>query len=317
MFLFLHHLELCAPLFLLVALGWASVKIGLFDAKVASGLGSFTFKLLMPVLLFKMMSGFADMPPIDLRVLVAFFGTSAVVYFLGRLFYSRVFGTDAAGTTVLAIAGVYGNNVLLGIPIVETSLGLSAMPTVSILLILTVTSWWAVAIASVEIGRYGRIKSLRDVTKPMLKVFRTPVVLGIVAGILWSLTGLHLPDFLQKSVNMVASSSSPICLIVVGMSLAQYKLSAGLAKELSTTAVKLIAQPLLVWCAARLLNLGELETHACVVLAAMPVAVNVFLMSQQFHSEEGAVSNGMLVSTALSALTVPVMLTILGVAPNL
>lgn len=157
---------------------------------------------------------------------------------------------------------------------------------------------------------------MRDVTKPMLKVFRTPVVLGIVAGILWSLTGLHLPDFLQKSVNMVALSSSPICLIVVGMSLAQYKLSAGLAKELSTTAVKLIVQPLLVWCAARFLNLGEMETHACVVLAAMPVAVNVFLMSQQFHSEEGAVSNGMLVSTALSALTVPMMLAILGVAPN-
>ena len=127
--LLLHHIALCAPLFLLVALGWASVKIGMFDAKVSSGLGRFTFKLLMPVLLFKLMSGFADMPPVDWRVLVAFFGSCAVVYLAGRFYYGRVFRTDAAGTTVLAMAGIFGNNVQLGVPIVEASLGPEAMPT--------------------------------------------------------------------------------------------------------------------------------------------------------------------------------------------
>ena len=62
-----------APLFLLVALGWGSVKIGLFTNEVTKALGHFTFRLLMPVMLFKLMSGFADMPPVDWRILIAFF----------------------------------------------------------------------------------------------------------------------------------------------------------------------------------------------------------------------------------------------------
>lgn len=62
------------------------------------------------------------------------------------------------------------------------------------------------------------------------------------------------------------------------------------------------------------MDLGEMETNACVVLSSLPVAINVFLMSQDFGAEEGAASNAIFVSTFLSALTVPLVLTILGVA---
>ena len=113
--LFLHHVALCAPLFLLVALGWGSVKIGLFTNEVTKALGRFTFRLLMPVMLFKLMSGFADMPPVDWRILIAFFASCAIIYAMGRSFFKHVFKTDAAATTVLAMAGIFGNNVQLGV----------------------------------------------------------------------------------------------------------------------------------------------------------------------------------------------------------
>lgn len=109
--LFLHHVALCAPLFLLVALGWGSVKIGLLTNEVTKALGRFTFRLLMPVMLFKLMSGFADMPPVDWRILIAFFASCTIIYAIGRSFFKHVFKTDAAATTVLAMAGIFGNNV--------------------------------------------------------------------------------------------------------------------------------------------------------------------------------------------------------------
>lgn len=76
--LFFHHLELCAPLFLLVFLGWGTVKVGMFDKAVSSGLSKFVFKLLMPVMLFQMMSHLSEMPPVDWRVLIAFFGSCII-----------------------------------------------------------------------------------------------------------------------------------------------------------------------------------------------------------------------------------------------
>ena len=314
--LFLHHVALCAPLFLLVALGWGSVKIGLFTSEVTKALGRFTFRLLMPVMLFKLMSGFADMPPVDWRILIAFFASCAIIYAMGRSFFKHVFKTDAAATTVLAMAGIFGNNVQLGVPIVQVSLGNEAIPAISLIIIFNVLLLWTVAIASVEFGRTGSIGNWRSAAAPMLRVFKNPIVLGILIGSAWSFTGIKLPDFLEKSVELVAMSTTPMCLMVVGMGLAQHSFRAALTKGSIITAVKLVLQPLLVWIIAKILGLGTLETNAVVLMASLPVAINIYLMAQDFKAEEGAASNSIFVSTFLSALTVPLTLTLLGAAPQ-
>lgn len=229
--LFLHHVALCAPLFLLVALGWGSVKIGLFTNEVTKALGRFTFRLLMPVMLFKLMSGFADMPPVDWRILIAFFASCAIIYAMGRSFFKHVFKTDAAATTVLAMAGIFGNNVQLGVPIVQVSLGNEAIPAISLIIIFNVLLLWTVAIASVEFGRTGSVGNWRSAATPMLRVFKNPIVLGILIGSAWSFTGIKLPDFLEKSVELVAMSTTPMCLMVVGMGLAQHSFRAALTNS--------------------------------------------------------------------------------------
>ena len=71
-------------------------------------------------------------------------------------------------------------------------------------------------------------------------------------------------------------------------------------------------QPALVFFFCRLIGLGELETNAATLLAALPVAINLYIMSNEFNSEEGAASNSIFVSTLVSAATVPLTLTLLG-----
>lgn len=83
--MFLFHFKLCLPLFLLVLIGWGLIKIRLFDKTTTGVLSGFTFRFLMPVLLFQLMSGLSEMPAVDWRVLIAFFGSCIVIYCLGRL----------------------------------------------------------------------------------------------------------------------------------------------------------------------------------------------------------------------------------------
>lgn len=317
MALFLHHIALCAPLFILVALGWALIKAKVFTPAVTKALGGFTFRLLMPVMLFELLSNLSEMPPVDWRILIAFFGSCAIVYIAGRSAVKRLFHSDAAGTTVLAMAGIFGNNVQLGVPIVQVSLGDAAMPSISIIILFNVLLLWTVAIASVEFGRSGRITNPKEVLAPMLRVFRNSVVLGIIVGTAWGLTGWHLPGFVMESVHYVSSATTPMCLIVVGMGLAEHSFSSALPKGVFVTVVKLMIQPFLVWLLARLLGLGDLETNAVTLMAALPVAINAYLMAQDFQAEEGGASNAIFVSTFASAITVPLTLTLLGVAPSL
>ena len=65
MTLFLHQLDLCAPLFLLVFVGWGLRKARFFTDEVGTALTGFTFRFLIPVLLFDMLSDLSKMPPVD------------------------------------------------------------------------------------------------------------------------------------------------------------------------------------------------------------------------------------------------------------
>lgn len=92
--LFFYHLELCAPLFSLVFIGWGLAKIHFIPEAAQKALGSVTFKLLMPALLFKMLSHLSEMPPADWRVLIPFFGSCLFLFFFTR---ASTPGSFAAG----------------------------------------------------------------------------------------------------------------------------------------------------------------------------------------------------------------------------
>lgn len=310
---FFHHLSLCAPLFLMVFLGWALVKIGLFTTAVTKALSQFVFKLLMPVMLFDLMSDASERPPVDLKVLIAFFGSCVVVYLIGSFLGGRLFKQDSTGRVITGMGGIFGNNVQLGVPIVQTSLGTAAMPTISLLIIFNVLLLWTSATACVEFGRTGGKINWGRFLTALRNIFRNPIVLGILTGTTWSFTGLALPEVVDKSASLVATATTPCALIVVGMGLAEHSFTAALPKASLITLLKLGLQPLVVWLFCVLLGLDAVQTHAATVLACLPVAINLYIMATQFESEEGEASNAIFVSTFISAFTVPLTLTLLGV----
>jgi predicted permease len=64
-----------------------------------------------------------------------------------------------------------------------------------------------------------------------------------------------------------------------------------------------------VWLLAALLGIPPIETKAIVLLASMSVGANVYLMSMQFQTMQSAIASGMVLSTAVAAITTPLLLT--------
>lgn len=318
--IFLLELKLCSPLFLLVFAGWGLRKLHVFSDEIGTALTKFSFKFLIPVLLFRILSDLSNMPPVDFRVLFGYFGSCFIVYFGARAFYKRaVKGITAGGATIMAMAGIYSNNVQLGIPVLNVGLGPEAMPTASLVIIFNVVILWTLAIASAEFSKQaeadgGRL-TWRSLLVPIKRVFQNPVVLGIIAGTLWGLTGWKLPDFLMSTVTLVSAGTTPVCLMAVGMGLARYSFLGSIKKNAMVTFVKLCVQPVLVYALCRLAGVPLLETQTATLMAALPVGVNVYLMAAELKSEQGTASSSILLSTLLSAFAVPFVLTIFGVHP--
>ena len=267
----------------------------------------------MPVMLFDLLSDLSDMPPVDWRVLVAFFTSCFFVHLLGRGLGNR-FHLDNTGKTVFGMAAIFGNNVQLGVPIVQVSLGESAMPTISLLIIFSVLILWTAAIACVEFGKGEGPVNVRKILLSMARVVKNPIVLGILLGGAYGLTGLKLPGFVDGTLAYISQATTPIALIVVGMGLAQHRFSAALPKGLGIAGLKLIAQPAIVYGLCWATGLSEEVTQAAVLTAALPVAINIYMMAVDFRSEEAAASNAIFVSTILSAISIPIVLTLMGVA---
>ena len=111
---------------------------------------------------------------------------------------------------------------------------------------------------------------------------------------------------------MLAQAAAPLALIALGMGLAEYGVRAGWRISVAICVLKLIVQPLVVWSLALLLGLPAMETQVVVLLASLAVGANVYLMSRQFNTLEGPVASSLVLSTALAALTTPLLMTLTG-----
>jgi malonate transporter len=307
---FARIVGLTAPLFVLVLLGYALTRWARWPRAVADALTHFVFSVAIPALLFRLMSDFSKLPPVDARLLIAYFGACLAVFLLGRLIAARFFRLDGIAQSVFALGGIFANNVLLGIPLAKITLGESSLPVISLVLVFNSLLLWTLVTVSVEWARH-RTLSWSGYVQAAKAVLRNPVVASILIGTVWGLAALPLPTVIDQTLGLISEAAVPLSLIALGMGLAQYGIREGWRVSVTITVLKLAVQPAIVWLLAWLLSLPRLETQAVVMLASLPVGANVYLMSRQFDTLGGPVAASLVLSTALAAVTTPLILALI------
>jgi malonate transporter len=300
-------LGLSAPLFATVAAGYAVVRVARLSSVWSDRLGKLCFAVFVPALLFHLMSGMGGLAGADGRLLVAFFGGCFVVFGVARIFSARWLGLDGVGQSVFALAGIFSNNVLLGLPLARTMLGDAAVPSVALVIVFNALILWTLVTVSVEWSRRGAL-SVHGLRATALGVLKNPVIVSIIAGALYGRLVGPLPPPVEAVLARVGAVSGPLILVALGMGLAHYDVRRDLRQSLFICTFKLAVQPLVVLGLARLLGLPPLETQAIVLLASMATGANVYLMARQFSSLESAVASSLVLSTALAAVTTPLWL---------
>lgn len=301
---------LTAPLFLLVFFGYGLTRWAGWPRPVADALTRFVFSVAIPAFLFRLMSDFSRLPAVDARLLIAYFGGCLLVFVVGRLFAQRAFGMDGVSQSVFGLGGIFANNVLLGLPLARMALGENALPVVSLVLVFNSLILWTLVTVSVEWARH-RAMSWSGYWRAAKAVARNPVVAGILLGTAWGLSGLPLPTVVDNTLDLIGHAAIPLSLIALGMGLAGYGVREGWRISLAICVLKMLIQPLVVFALARALSLPTLETQVIVLLASLPVGANVYLMARQFNTLQGPVAASLVLSTALAAITAPVILTLL------
>lgn len=298
------------PLFILILLGYLAVKIGRWQKTVTDSLTKFTFYIAFPIMLFQIMSHFSEQSQIDIKVLFVFFGGSFIVFAFGCFVASKLFKLTGSESTLFAMGGIYTNTVFVGIPIIKMLLGEKAIPIVAIIVIFNALILWTLATISIEFFQMGKFSG-RSFIKALKNVSKNPIIIGISTGIVVNYIGLPMPKFINQSTKMVSDMTAPLSLIVLGMGLAEYKIRDKLLITTSICILKLAALPIVTYIMGKLLGLPTLELQVVVLLSSVSIAINCYMMARQFEVLQEPIASSLLISTALSSITTPLILSIM------
>ena len=292
-------------------MGYALSRWGGWPKAVSDALTRFTFSVAIPAFLFRLMIDFRALPPVDARLLIAYFGGSLAMFAVSRIVAARAFAMDGVSQTIFAMGTIFSNNVLLGIPLAKIILGDASLPAVSLVVVFNSLILWTLVTVSVEWAR-NRDVSLRGFAITARSVVLNPVVSSVLLGIAFSFTGLSMPRIATETLGLMSQAAVPMSLIVLGMGLAEYGIGEGMVPSIVLSLLKLVAAPLVVYAIARALSLPTIETQAVVMLASLPVGANVYIMARQFDALQAPVATSLVLTTALAALTTPLLLVAIG-----
>ena len=141
---------------------------------------------------------------------------------------------------------------------------------------------------------------------------RNPIIVAIFAGALFSATGLGLPTPIEAFTDLLGGAAGPCALFALGATLAGFPVSTGIAEISYMTVFKLLIHPAAIWLATtQIFDVDPLWASVAILGASLPVAANVFIVARQYDTYVERVSSAILVSTAVSVVTVSALLTIL------
>jgi predicted permease len=298
------------PVVLLIGVGFVAGRARLVRPESVRDLSNLVFIVLTQAMLFRTMSQ-VRIEQLDFAPVVQYLGVTVVLFLALVWVYGR-----QANATVLALAGVFGNTLMLGVPLVGLAYGqagqvvLLTLVSVHALVLLTL----ATLILELQTARdqsadLGQSKRLwHTVAQALRSAVLHPVPLPILLGLLYAQTGWGLHPVVDKPLRLLGDAFAPMALMLVGISLTQTRLGPNLRKAFGLSLVKTVLHPLLMLAVAWTLGLRGLPLSVMVVVAALPMGANGFLFAQRYRHEEDTVTAAVGLSNVMAIVGISLAL---------
>ena len=298
------------PVVLLIAVGWVAGRARLMGKESVRELGQVVFLVLSSALLFRTMST-VDVLHLDLRPILIYFAVAIVLFFV----LQRLYG-GGPRASVLGLAGMYSNVVMIGVPLVGLAYGQQGLVLLftfislhALVLLSMVTVVLELQEARLHAERSGEPAHLgRTLAAAIKSALLHPVPVPILLGLAWGLTGWSLPGVIDLPLKLLGQAFGPVALLMVGLNLAQTDLGQHWRRGLGLALIKNVLHPALMLALSWWLGLRGMALVVMVTAAALPIGANVFMFSQRYRQCEDEVTAGVAVSTVGAMFSVSVLM---------
>jgi len=301
-------LDLIAPFFGLIAIGFVCAKFVNLEKGGLAWMQFFLIYIALPCLFFRLI---ADKPLDELTNWPYVIGTTLATYCVFALSFAAGwwFTRDMPQAVMQGVAGSYSNIGYMGPPLILAALGPAASAPVVLIFVFDNLLLFSLIPLLMAIAGVEKKHPLRMAGEVAFKVVTHPFNVAVMLGVLFSMYQMRLPTTLDTMTEWLANAAAPSALFLLGVTVALTKATSMPREVPYLVVIKLIIHPLLVW--VLLSSLGTFDpmwVFAAIVMAALPPALNIFVISTQYNVGVERASACVLMGTIVSVFTLTAFL---------
>lgn len=304
----IFSLNATIPIFLMMLLGMLFRKLGWMDEVFAAKMNKFVFLVPLPVLLFEQLATVDFSEVWDIKFILFCFVVTAISITISTLI--SLLWKDRSVKGEFIQATYRSSAALLGIAFIQNIYGTAGMAPLMIIGSVPLYNIMAVVVLSVfKPGNNSFDKAL--VKKTLKGIATNPIIIGIVAGFVWSALKLPMPSILHKTVSSIGATATPMGLMSMGATFEMKKATSKMKPTLVAVFMKLVGFCVVFLPMAALLGFRNEEMIAILVMLGSATTVSSFVMARNM-GHEGTLSSGVIMmTTLLSAFTLTMWLDVL------
>ena len=304
----IFSLNATIPIFLMMLLGMLFRKLGWMDEVFAAKMNKFVFLVPLPVLLFEQLATVDFSEVWDIKFILFCFVVTAISITISTLI--SLLWKDRSVKGEFIQATYRSSAALLGIAFIQNIYGTAGMAP--LMIIGSVPLYNIMAVVVLSFFKPGNNSFDKALVKKTLKGIATnPIIIGIVAGFVWSALKLPMPLILHKTVSSIGATATPMGLMSMGATFEMKKATSKMKPTLVAVFMKLIGFCAIFLPVAAMLGFRNEQLIAILVMLGSATTVSSFVMARNM-GHEGTLSSGVIMmTTLLSAFTLTMWLDVL------
>lgn len=302
------------PVFAIVLAGYLCGRFKLLGQGGSEALNGFVYYAALPALFFGSLAKVELGEILNWPYLGAFLLSMAVTGIAAFVVGRFVFGARGAALAVQNMAGLFSNTGYMGIPLAITAFGQSAALPAILATVVNGALIMGLYILWIEAERSEGSHLLHVARDALAGVFRSPLVLSAIAGILSSALQLEVPKPLLTFCDIIGAAAPPAALFAMGLFMVGKSFKGDLTEVGVLSALKLILHPLATFAIVLwLVDLAPLWRDVLLLMAALPTGSLVFVLAAQQQVYVRRATGIILGSTLASVVTLSWLLDYLNV----
>jgi malonate transporter and related proteins len=297
--------SLAFPFFGLILLGFGFGRRMRIPEEGLAWMNVFIVYVALPPLFFKLIGATPIEQLTNWRFMATTTACTFAVFCLSFVLGLAVTGGDIRESSLQGVFGAYSNIGYMGPGLTLAALGPGSSVPTALIFVFDSMLLFTLLPFMMALGGGGRVNLRATAGLVLWRIVSHPFNIATFLGVLAAAFHWQPPPALDTMLVLLKNAAAPVALFALGVTVALRPL-AGVPKEMPAHLfIKLILHPVLVFTALSLLGgFDRTWVLTATLMAALPPALNVYVMARQYETYVERASSGVLVGTLVSIVTV-------------